>query len=379
MRLQTDYLPLTVAKYKTPSYLSAITTMSIPPAEHPWNAPDQLRIIMVIAITISGVYLCYLMALPFLTVLSWSLALAILFTPLQCWLENHLKNRSLAALVAVLLISFIVIFPLSFVAQQLVLQAMNNAQLIENSISTKEWQHTLATHQQLALIVNKVGQHIDLSGSVKILSSWLAASAGSVLRGSIFQVLELCLTFYMLFFFLRDRHLALQSVTRLSPLTRAEMARLYAKVADTVIAIVYGTFAIAAVQGALGGLMFWWLGLPAPLLWGTIMAFMSVIPMLGAFVIWAPAVLFLALQERWLDATILMLWGVLIIATVDNLLRPVWVGQRLKLHTVLSFISVLGGIALFGAVGLVLGPMILTVTIGLIEIWLRRSADDLEV
>lgn len=353
--------------------------MSNSPTEHPWNAPEQLRIILVIAITISCVYLCYLMALPFLRVLSWSLTLAILFTPLQFWLEKHLKHPSLAGLLAVLLISFIVFIPLSFIAQKLLIQAMNSAQLIENAISTGEWQHTLATHQQLALIVNKVGQYIDLSGSVKILSAWLAASAGSVLRGSLFQVLELCLTFYMLFFFLRDRHLALQSIMRLSPLTRPEMVSLYSKVADTVIAIVYGTFAIAAVQGALGGLMFWWLGLPAPLLWGTIMAFMSVIPMLGAFVIWAPAALFLALQERWIEASVLTLWGLLIIATVDNLLRPIWVGQRLKLHTVLSFISVLGGIAVFGAVGLVLGPIILTVTIALIEIWLHRGDGDLAI
>jgi predicted PurR-regulated permease PerM len=307
------------------------------------------------------------------------LTLAILFTPLQCWLENRLKKSNLAGLVAVLLISFIVIVPLSFVAQQLVLQAINNAQFIENLMTSGEWKHTLDKHQQLAMVVTKIGQHIDLSGSVKSISSWVATSAGMFLRASLFQTLELCLTFYMLFFFLRDRHIALKSLMLLSPLTIHEMASIYVKVKDTVHAIVYGTFAIAAVQGTLGGLMFWWLGLPASLLWGTIMALMSVIPMLGAFVVWAPAVIFLALQGKWLDASILGLWGTLIIATVDNMLRPIWVGQRLKLHTVLSFISVLGGITVFGGIGLVLGPVILTVTIALIEIWLRRSEVDLKV
>jgi predicted PurR-regulated permease PerM len=119
--------------------------------------------------------------------------------------------------------------------------------------------------------------------------------------------------------------------------------------------------------------MFWWLGLPAPLLWGMVMAILAVVPMLGAFIVWIPAALFLALEGSWGKALILTLWGMLIVGTIDNLLRPVLVSSRLKLHTVLAFISVVGGLMLFGAAGLILGPVALTITTVLLEFWRTRA------
>jgi predicted PurR-regulated permease PerM len=154
------------------------------------------------------------------------------------------------------------------------------------------------------------------------------------------------------------------------------MGRLYKRVGDTVHATVYGTFAIAAVQGLLGGLMFWWLGLPAPLLWGLVMGLLAIVPMLGAFVVWGPAALFLALEGNWGSALTLVLWGMLVIGTIDNLLRPIFVGNRLKLHTMLTFLSVVGGLLLFGPAGLILGPVVLTITISLLEIWFNRNSDE---
>lgn len=145
------------------------------------------------------------------------------------------------------------------------------------------------------------------------------------------------------------------------------------RVDDTIHATVYGTLAVSSIQGLLGGLMFWWLDLPAPLLWVVVMAFLAVVPMLGAFVVWIPAALFLALEGSWGKALILTVWGMIVVGTIDNLLRPVLVGNRLKLHTVLSFVSVVGGLALFGAAGLILGPVVLTITTVLLEIWTQRT------
>jgi len=128
------------------------------------------------------------------------------------------------------------------------------------------------------------------------------------------------------------------------------------------------------VQGLLGGLMFWWLGLPAPLLWGLVMALLAVVPVLGAFIVWIPAALFLALEGEWLRALLLAGWGMLVVGTIDNLLRPVLVGRRLKLHTVPAFLSVVGGLMLFGAVGLLLGPMLLATTQFLLALWSPQIA-----
>jgi predicted PurR-regulated permease PerM len=295
---------------------------------------------------------------------------------LQLWLESKLKHPSLAAIVSILLIGLIVVAPAMFVGQQLVLQAVNGSQLIETKVNSGEWRRTLEAQPQLAPIVDKIEQHIDVPGTLKTFTTWLGATAGAIVKGSIFQVLGLCLVFYVLFFFLRDRRLALHSIRMLSPLSKAEMSTLFNRVGDTIHATVYGTFAIAAVQGLLGGLMFWWLGLPAPLLWALVMGLLAILPMLGSSIIWAPAALFLALEGDWGSALILTIWGMLVISTIDNLLRPIFVGNRLKLHTILAFLSVLGGLILFGAAGVILGPITLTITIALLEIWFSRNSDE---
>ena len=139
------------------------------------------------------------------------------------------------------------------------------------------------------------------------------------------------------------------------------MDRLFNQIVDTVHATIYGTVVVAGVQGTLGGLMFWWLGLPTPLLWGLVMALLAVVPVLGAFIVWIPASIFLALDGSWEKAIILVLWGGLVVSTIDNLLYPMLVGNRLKLHTVPAFISLVGGLTVFGPAGIVLGPMAVTI------------------
>jgi len=146
------------------------------------------------------------------------------------------------------------------------------------------------------------------------------------------------------------------------------------RVSDTVYATIYGTLVVAAIQGALGGLMFWWLGLPGPILWGAAMALLAVIPVLGAFVIWVPAAIFLAATGAVGKALILTAWGSIVVGLIDNLLYPVLVGNRLRLHTVPVFFSIVGGLMFFGAAGLVLGPVVLALTMAVIDIWRRRTA-----
>ena len=151
------------------------------------------------------------------------------------------------------------------------------------------------------------------------------------------------------------------------------MDRLFSRVGDIVHATIYGTLAVAAVQGTLGGLMFWWLGLPAPALWGLVMGALAVVPVLGAFVVWIPATLFLALDGSWGKALILASWGGVLVGGIDNVIYPILVGNRLKLHTIPAFMAIVGGLIVFGPSGLILGPVTLTVTVLLLEIWRSRT------
>jgi len=334
---------------------------------------QRLRHWLLLLATALGIYLCCRLALPFLPPLVWAGSLAVLFAPGQGWLERHLRHPGLAALVAVVGIGCLVVIPGVFVGQHLVLQAANGAQAVEARMATGEWRRKLEAQPRLAQILHRVEENIDLPGLAKSITSWLTTTAGTVVRGSFLQAVDFCLTFYLLFFFLRDRAAALTFVRSVSPLPDDATLRLVARVNDTIHAGVYGTLTVAAAQGLLGGLMFWWLGLPAPLLWGVVMAALAVLPVLGAFVVWIPATLYLALEGSWGKAAILTVWGMFVVGTIDNLLRPVLVGNRLKLHTVLAFLSVVGGIILFGPVGILLGPVTLTLTTSLLEVWPRHG------
>ena len=279
----------------------------------------------------------------------------------------------MAAFIAVIVICLIVVVPAIFVCQHLVLQAAKGASLIEVEINSGDWRRTLEAHPRLAPAADWVEQEMDLPGMVKTLTTWMSTTAGMVVERSVYKIIGFCLIFYMLFYFLRDRSTALHSLRFLSPLTRHEINHLFDRVSDTVHATIYGTLAVACVQGILGGLMFFALGLSAPLLWGVVMGLLAVIPVLGAFVVWIPAALLLGMEGSWGKAAILALWGTLIVGSIDNLLHPFLVGKRLKMHTLLAFTSVVGGLILFGPSGLILGPVALTVTMVLLEIWRDRT------
>ena len=328
---------------------------------------------LLLIITGLAVYVCFLMAMPFLPALVWALTFAVLFEPLQIWFETKIKRASLAAIASVLIISSIVIVPALFVGQQIALQAVSGAQLIETKVKSGEWRRLLTNQPRLAPIMQKVEQQINLPDTFKSFTVWVSNSAGAVIKGSIYQLIGFVLTIYLLFFFLRDRKAIIKSLHNLLPLSSNQTTELFKHIGDTIHATVYGVLAVAVVQGTLGGLMFWWLGLPAPLLWGLMMSLLAVIPLLGTAIIWLPAALYLALEGQWQQSIILVLWGTLVVGTVDNLLRPMLVGNKLKLHTLLAFMSVVGGMVLFGSSGLVLGPVMLAITLFLISIWSAKK------
>jgi predicted PurR-regulated permease PerM len=344
------------------------------PERHEWASRRRLHALELMVATALGVYLCYRMALPFVPALTWALALAVLCAPVQRWLESALKHPSLAALVCVLAIALVVVVPATFVGQQLVAEAAKGADTIRVQVESGDWQRLLDAYPSVAPITRRITQQIDLPGTVSTVAAWLTNFVASFVRGSVVQAIDVLLTFYLLFYFLRDRQTVLRTLRMLSPLSDPEMDGVFARVDDTVHATIYGTLAVAAVQGALGGLMFWWLGLPGPVLWGLVMGLLAVVPVLGAFIVWVPAALLFVLEGSVGKALILAVWGGVIVAGIDNVLYPLLVGNRMKLHTVAAFMAIVGGLFVFGASGLILGPVTLTVTLLLLEVWRARSS-----
>jgi predicted PurR-regulated permease PerM len=195
----------------------------------------------------------------------------------------------------------------------------------------------------------------------------------AIMSGSFKFAMGVGVALFLLFFFLRDREPMLAAIRGLLPLSQAEASQVFRQVDDTIYAILYGTLAVCVVQGALGALAFWWLGLHAPLLWGSAMAVMAIVPMVGTAIVWGPAALYLLLQGSPDKALLLAAWGFLVIGLIDNVLKPAIVKDRMHVHVVPAFVAILGGLAAFGATGAIIGPVILAVALALIDIARRRA------
>ena len=324
---------------------------------------------------IAGVLLCLLIAWPFLGAITWAVALAILFSPLHTRIEATLKLPNVAAVLSVGILAIVVVVPAVFVVESLVTEAATGAVSIQERIASGELQKLLDTYPSIAPLGAWIDREFDLPSMMATIATWLSNIGATFVKGSFLQVAEVLLTFYLLFYFLRDRLAAQAMLKAWLPLAPGEVDLLFRRVVGTVHATVYGTLAVAGIQGLLGGLMFWALGLPTPLLWGLVMGLLSIVPVLGAFIIWIPAAILLLLDGSWARALILAVWGGIVVGGIDNLLRPMFVGNRLQLHTIPAFLSIIGGLVLFGAPGFILGPLVVTVTMLLVSLLNRRAAD----
>lgn len=325
----------------------------------------SVGILVIGAMVLLGVIFGVLLAAPFIGALTWALTLAVLFVPLQSRLETLLRLNTLATALTVLAAVLVVVLPSVLVVDRLIHGAIAGAAFVHARIAD----NTL----QLPPLFRSIGQTLDLASLVSQVAGWLSKSGASVLRGSVAQLIEAVLTFYFLFYFLRDRQDAIAVLRDLLPLDSAETDLLFGRMVDTIHATIFGTLMVAALQGGLAGLMFWGLGLDAPLFWGVVMALLAVVPVLGTFIVWIPAAIILAVEGHEAKAVILALWGALVVGEIDNVIRPILVGTRLRLHTVPVFIAIIGGLLLFGMPGFILGPLIATTTIALITTLRNRS------
>ncbi|MDQ2945988.1 MAG: AI-2E family transporter [Acidobacteriota bacterium] len=333
-----------------------------------------------IAVALVG-YLCWLLVAPFLPALAFGFALAMVGKPLFHWLMAKLKRRNTAALISVILICLTLVVPVIFLIQVLVHEAIQGIGTISDPKDLGNLRNTLEHNPLFGSLLRSLDSRLDLPKEAaqvaRGMMQWLLALTSSIVSGSAWAITQIATMITVLFYFLRDQESILLNLRSLVPLSEEETDRLFAKVAETIRISLYGKVVVAGIQGGLGGLIFWLLDLPAPAFWGSVMALLSVLPVLGAFVIWVPAAVALALQGFWGRALLLTGWGILIVHPVDNFLGPVLVGTKLRLHTLLMFFSVIGGLAAFGASGIVLGPVTVAIAISLFDIRQRRREDEL--
>ncbi len=334
-----------------------------------WFSRERALILVLVVATCLSFYICYRLAVPFLPALAWGTALAIVAHPMHAWLERTLKRPNVAAGASVAIVAVVLMAPAVFVVTQLVKQLTSNAEELQSTFADAATSHPWLQR------ITEVAESQGLLAEAQDAVTSVATNVPGYLGGSLWVTAQLLFTAFILFYFFRDRRLLLSRLKSLLPLTTKETDRTFQRIEDTIFGTLYGSLVVAMVQGVLGGLIFWFLGLPAPILWGAIMGLLAVIPTLGTFVVWGPTAVGLAIRGEFVQAAILVAWGCIAIGLIDNFLYPILVGKRLRLHPLLVFIAVVGGLASFGMAGVVLGPVALSVTDALIEVWRRRTAD----
>jgi len=324
-------------------------------------------------VTVVAFVVCFLLVRPFISALAWAVALAVVAFPVHRWLQRRIRRPAAAAGISVMLVAVVVVGPTIFIVHHLVVQAAAGAEKIRPAFTTEGWREMSEQNPGMARVLQWIERRVDIRQAFERATTAISTGAVSFVRGSVRSVIDVLIIFFVLFYLFRDARQAVDTVRSLLPLSPTEANYVLDGITNTIHATALGTIVIAGIQGALGGLMFWWLGLPSPVLWGVIMGLLAIVPVLGAFIVWIPAAIFLAVQGHWGKAIILTVWGALVIGLIDNLLYPVLVGKKLRLHTIPVFFAIVGGIMLSGAAGIIIGPVVLAFTVALVDVWRRRT------
>lgn len=351
-----------------------MTQSSTAPPESRRPLGENLKFAGLVVATALVAYLTYKILLPFLPALTWAIALSIVARPLHRWLQKKIHNQSLCAGITVLVITVALVLPIALLTQQVVSQAADLARTLSSPESRQKLLQPIMSQPKLAEAFRWLQGHMDINEQAQTVFGNAGSAVPGAFLGSLAGLGQLAIALFTMFFLLRDLDHFVGGLRGLVPLSDADTEAVIKRVKDTIDASVRGRVLIALIQGALGGLMFWFLGLPVPVLWGAVMALFALVPMLGAFVVWVPAAIILLVTGHAAKAAILVGWGAVVIGTADNVLYPMLVGKDLRLHTLAIFFSVLGAVAVFGASGLVVGPVVFALADALIDIWGGRVA-----
>jgi predicted PurR-regulated permease PerM len=302
----------------------------------------------------------------FLQPVFWAVALGIVVFPIHARIERGLNGRnSLAAIVSVLLVVLIVILPLAGLATAVTTEAAALYQRISaGDLGVQSIYEEL--QRRLPPVADGLrGLGVDpaelegrLSSAGVELGRLIASRALSLGQDTLRVTVFFFLMLYLLFFFLRDGPRLLDGLVRALPLGDDRERHLLERFAEVSRATIKGTLVVGIVQGTIGGIAFWLLGIGAAVLWGVVMTLLSIIPAVGPALVWIPAAIYLLLNGQVIAGIVLIAIGVLVIGLVDNLLRPILVGRDTRMPDYLILLSTLGGLTAFGLAGIVIGPII---------------------
>jgi predicted PurR-regulated permease PerM len=339
-------------------------------APNPLKNPElEFKSLLLLVLAATALFL--LIIWPFFGAVCWAIFIAIVFWPLhQRFVHGSHGRRNMAALGSLTVILLIVILPLAMIIASIT----SEASVLVEKMRSGEIQITQFFQRLLDALphwAHSMLQRFGL-GELGLLQQKLLATlgaSGQVVTSRVVGIGQVTLDFvvaffvmlYMLFFLFRDGEQLTQSIARAIPLHPQHTRRLLTQFATVVRATVKGNIVVALVQGALGSVAFWVLGLPGAMLWGAVMALLSLLPAVGAALVWGPIAIYYFFTGALVKAIGLAVWGALVIGLVDNVLRPILVGKDTRMPDYLVLVATLGGIVVFGLNGFVIGPVIAAV------------------
>ena len=337
---------------------------------------ERLRTIFFFGLLTVSIILLLTLAYPFLAALTIALTLAISFRPVFRKLtKKFYGKRGLAAWATILIIIFIVIIPLSLLGTK-VFREISDLYLNYATGGTEGSVLSHLSESANGWLVNYFpGINFDLQTYVQRGVEWMFMNLNDIFSSALKLIFNLFIIFVTLFFLFKDGHKLRKTILRLSPLDDQENATIANQLELTINSIVKGTVIIAIVQGLLAGVGFSLFGISEPILWATLTTIASILPGFGTGLIFLPLIIYLITIGAYGNAIGLTIWGILVVGLVDNFLRPILLERDIKIHPLLIFLSVLGGLSIFGTLGFILGPIILSMAFALSRIYQEKNSD----
>jgi predicted PurR-regulated permease PerM len=335
------------------------------------NTSKNYQILFYAVLAIVTLLFLYLLKPLFFSVF-WAAVIASIFSPLYKRLNDKWAHPNINTVIVLLTIAVIIILPAIFIGSLLIGESLQIYDLLntDSSYIEKIIQGVVGAIKEHPYI-NKL--HINesfLTGKVaeimKSITNYIFVGLTNLTQNSLAFLIKFAVMFYALFFFVRDGEKFIERAMCLFPLGNNRETMLYERFAATAKSTLKTTLIIGGIQGILGGFIFYMTGVEGALIWGLMMVFLSIVPVFGSSIIWAPASIIMLFTGHIWEGIIILAFGVLVISAVDNLLRPLLIGKDVQMHPLLIFLSTLGGISLFGFSGFVLGPIVASL---LVAVW----------
>lgn len=325
-------------------------------------------------------YLLYLIMIPFWVPILWAIVLTILFYPVYIGLNIPLRNRkSIASLLTCILVFAVLTVPSILLLVTFAGEVIDVYQYIEEYLTKENLSlDRIKSLPLISSILTRLGQYIDLSQidvrgmvlkGLKEASTLMVQNITGVIKNLTGLLINIILSFFTMYYLFKEGDKIVTAIKELLPLSEESKDSIFRKKKELITATIYGGVVVSLLQGVLGGSAFWVLGIPSPVFWGMFMAFLAFLPLAGPSLVWVPASIYLIAKGSYIKAIILILWCAFVVGLIDNILRHLIVSGKTQLHPILLIFSVLGGLMVFGFIGIIAGPIVLSVSLALIDIY----------